>query len=147
MGQRQQERVSVTFMSGPLDGKTVTWKVPENGLNLILTIGRREGCEIMLDYDSQVSRTHARVIYDIHSKQFSLEDSDSRNGTYISTDGDPRQITTRTPLERGQLFRVGRTWLRVDPIRARPEQGSFLDELAVDELFDDEDDEADDAQF
>jgi pSer/pThr/pTyr-binding forkhead associated (FHA) protein len=124
---RSQERVSITFMSGPLDGKTMTWNLPEVGTELLITIGRRDGCEIMLDYDSQVSRQHARVIYDLPTKHFYVEDTNSRNGTYVGND----KITGKTPLERGQLFRAGRTWLRVDPIRPEPELVEDLENLLV----------------
>jgi pSer/pThr/pTyr-binding forkhead associated (FHA) protein len=124
---RAQERVSITFMSGPLDGKTMTWSVPDVGTELLITIGRRDGCDIMLDYDSQVSRQHARVIYELTSKQFFVEDTNSRNGTYIGTE----KLTGRSELQRGQLFRAGRTWLRVDPIRPEPELVEDLENFLV----------------
>lgn len=121
------ERISITFMNGPLDGKTMTWELPFIGAELVISIGRRDGSDIMLDYDSQVSRMHAQVIYDLINKLFYLEDLNSRNGTYLAED----RITGRVPLDRGQLFRVGRTWLRVDPIRPEPEMAEELDSVAL----------------
>jgi predicted component of type VI protein secretion system len=108
-------RVSITFMSGPLDGKTMTWSAAE-GSDLLLTIGRRDGCDIMLDYDSQVSRLHARVTYESGVRRFFLEDLNSRNGTFLNNE----KIGGKVSLERGQLFRAGRTWMRVDPTRPEP---------------------------
>ena len=43
---------------------------------------------------------------------FFLEDAQSRNGTFVERDRDP--IRSRTSLRPGVLFRIGRTWLRVD---------------------------------
>jgi predicted component of type VI protein secretion system len=111
-------RITVTFMSGPLDGKTLEWDRPDGEREMVLTIGRREGCDIPLDYDTQVSRLHARVVYDPASQAFSLEDAGSRNGTYLGSD----RLTGRASLQPGMLFRVGRTWLRIDPVRTAPQE-------------------------
>ena len=53
--------ISVTFMSGPLDGKTLTFEQPTSGEQRIITIGRRDTCDIHLGFDNQVSRLHARL--------------------------------------------------------------------------------------
>lgn len=102
--------ISITFMSGPWDGKTITWESPTEDNERILTIGRREGCDIILDFDSQVSRVHARVVYETHNGLFYLEDADSRNGTFLAGD----RVKGRVALPQGELFRVGRTWMRID---------------------------------
>jgi pSer/pThr/pTyr-binding forkhead associated (FHA) protein len=109
----ERDRVYATYMSGPLDGKTLSWELPHDADELILTIGRREGCDILLDYDSQVSRLHARVIYNLPTDTFYLEDAGSRNGTFLGNE----RLTQRIHLLPGTLFRVGRTWLRIDPPR------------------------------
>ncbi len=118
MARYPQGRVSITFMSGPLDGKTLTWDYPNNGDSLVLLIGRREGCDIVLNYDSQVSRQHARVVYNPSEHVFYLEDAGSRNGTFLGSS----KLENRALLPPGALFRVGRTWLRLDPPRAAPEE-------------------------
>ena len=110
MSQRGQQHISITFMSGPLDGKTVAWDYPTRDSEIVLTIGRRDGCDIALDYDSQVSRLHARLAYVPDESSFTLEDAGSRNGTFIGSD----RLTSRMALTPGVLFRVGRTWLRLD---------------------------------
>lgn len=104
-------RITSTYMSGPYDGKRLSWEVPEDADELILTIGRREGSYILLDYDAQVSRNHARVIYDIEDDVLFLEDVGSRNGTFFGQE----RIRERMKIEPGDLFRIGRTWLRIDP--------------------------------
>lgn len=118
-------RITATYMSGPLDGKTLTWDLPLDSDELVLTIGRREGCDILLDYDSQVSRLHARIIYEIPMEAYYLEDVGSRNGTFLGQD----KIKERVPITPGDLFRVGRTWLRIDPHAAVSEEQEFDDDL------------------
>lgn len=108
------EKISITLMSGPRDGEIMVFPVEEATPQtpLVLTIGRREGSDIRLNYDSQVSRQHAHLGFD--GTRFWLEDQGSRNGTFIDeerlNEGDRLVITPST------LFRVGRTWLRLDPL-------------------------------
>ncbi len=116
--------VSITYMSGPLDGKALHFDQPEPGDELVLTIGRREGCDIQLPFDSQASRLHARLVInaqmvtssesvpDPFVLSFWLDDMQSRNGTFLERDRE--QIRGRVSVRPGMLFRVGRTWLRVD---------------------------------
>ncbi len=111
-------QITISFMSGPFDGKWLAWDYPNEGRDLIVTIGRRETCDIILNYDSQVSRLHARVTYDIAAETFYLEDSGSRNGTFVNGE----RITERVQLRPGTMFRIGRTWLRLDPWHAAPEK-------------------------
>ncbi|CAG1012690.1 MAG: FHA domain-containing protein [Anaerolinea sp.] len=108
---KNRTQFCTTFMSGPQDGKTQEWLVPANADQVELTIGRLEGCDIHIEYDTQVSRQHARVLYDARHDLFYVEDAGSRNGTYL----EQTKITGRVPLKPGELFRVGRTWMRVDP--------------------------------
>jgi hypothetical protein len=114
---RSRGRIAVTLMSGPQDGKTLEWDRPEDDADMVLTIGRREGCDISLDYDTQVSRIHARLVYSPGNQRFYLEDAGSRNGTFVGS----ARLTERAALEPGTLFRVGRTWMRIDPSRPMPE--------------------------
>lgn len=103
--------ISITLMSGPRDGDTLHFAL--NGRDqLVITVGRREGSDILLTYDSQVSRAHARLIYDTRDMEFFLEDLGSRNGTFFVND----RVTQRESIHPGELFRVGRTWLRLDKL-------------------------------
>jgi pSer/pThr/pTyr-binding forkhead associated (FHA) protein len=110
----RREQIAVTYMSGPLDGKTLHWELPPDAEEMVVNIGRREGSDILLDYDSQVSRVHARVVYHAASDSFFLEDAGSRNGTFIGQQ--KLREKERAALKPGELFRVGRTWLRVEPL-------------------------------
>jgi pSer/pThr/pTyr-binding forkhead associated (FHA) protein len=116
--------ISITFMSGPFDGRTLSFEQPEAGEEKVLLIGRREGCDIHLHFDSQASRIHARLgilaipvtasesVENPYMFGFWLEDGNSRNGTFLERDKNP--IKGRVSLRPGVLFRVGRTWLRLD---------------------------------
>lgn len=118
------KEVSITFMSGPLDGKTLRFEQPETGGELVLTIGRRDGCDVQLSYDNQVSRVHARLgctsnavtasesVTNPFVLSFWLQDSGSRNGTFL--EHEKEAIHGRVNLRPGTLFRIGKTWLRLD---------------------------------
>jgi pSer/pThr/pTyr-binding forkhead associated (FHA) protein len=119
-----EREISITFMSGPLDGKTLRFEQPEVGDELTLNIGRREGCDIHLPFDNQISRLHARIgissapvtasdsVTEPYVLSFWLEDMRSRNGTFMEREKEP--LRGRSSLRPGTLFRVGRTWLRLD---------------------------------
>jgi pSer/pThr/pTyr-binding forkhead associated (FHA) protein len=119
-----KKEISVTYMSGPLDGKKLSFEQPDIGDERALSIGRREGCDIHLPFDSQVSRLHARMgcvsvpttstesVTDPYVLTFWLEDGGSRNGTFLEHEDDP--VQGRVSLRPGALFRIGRTWLRLD---------------------------------
>lgn len=119
-----RREISITFMSGPNDGITLNFTQPGRGEERALTIGRREGSDIHLPFDSQVSRNHARLICELkpastsdiedmpYVLQFWIEDMGSRNGTFIEKHSDP--IVGKVSFRAGSLFRIGRTWLRLD---------------------------------
>lgn len=121
---RHRSEISITFMSGPRDGEKLNFDQPERNGERIVTIGRRETCDIHLGFDNQVSRLHARLgcqstevtssesVTSPYVLQFWLEDGSSRNGTYIEKDPEP--IKSRVNLRPGTIFRIGRTWLRLD---------------------------------
>ncbi|NWG16431.1 MAG: FHA domain-containing protein [Chloroflexi bacterium] len=116
--------ISITFMSGPHDGKTLNFEQPDAGEERVLLIGRREGCDIHLHFDNQASRLHAKLgivsvpvtasesVENPFMLTFWLEDGGSRNGTFVEKERGT--IVGRVSLRPGSLFRVGRTWLRLD---------------------------------
>ena len=116
--------ISITFMSGPLDGHTMRFDQPPTGGSSVLTIGRREHCDIYLPFDNQVSRLHAKLgissvavtasesVAEPSVLAFWLEDGESRNGTFVERDKQP--LRGRSALRPGSLFRIGRTWMRLD---------------------------------
>lgn len=105
------DQIKIALMSGPQDGAVLTFeRFLDSDEPTVISIGRREGSDVCLNYDSQVSREHATLTYD--GESFWLEDKQSTNGTYL---GDEK-ITGRVQIEPGQLFRIGRTWLRIEPV-------------------------------
>jgi len=111
-------------MSGPDDGQTIHLSrehhdggVREDGTWTLL-FGRREACDVSIPFDTQVSRRHA-VLRITPADEFWLEDIGSLNGTFVGR----TRIDAPTRLERGQLFRLGRTWMRI-----QPEEGGVSDE-------------------
>jgi pSer/pThr/pTyr-binding forkhead associated (FHA) protein len=120
------DEIVVGLMSGPKDGDVLTFETLIGASTpLELTIGRREGCDVCLNYDSQVSREHALVIYD--GEKFWLEDTGSTNGTFV----DDERVEGRVEIRPGQMFRVGRTWLRIEPSLhlTPPDVGELPDDL------------------
>lgn len=108
-------QISITFMSGPRDGDTMTFSLDPDTFEapFILTIGRREDTDVILHYDNQVSRLHVNLTYD--GNGFWIEDTGSRNGTFLANN-DRIPENQKVKIEAGELFRVGKTWLRLDPL-------------------------------
>ena len=97
--------VELMIMSGPDDGKIIRLDRPKHGEAYIL--GRREDIDVSLPYDSQISRQHTRLF--LMDGQWHVQDLDSRNGTYV----EHKKIDSITRIAPGQMFRMGRTWLRL----------------------------------
>jgi pSer/pThr/pTyr-binding forkhead associated (FHA) protein len=117
------DEIRISLMSGPQDGFQHRFPMPRGGKEVVLSIGRNEDSDIPLAYDSQVSRAHAQLICAVNDDTMleagqhqrltiDLVDVGSRNGTLIR---DRRLFGERVEIEPGELFRVGRTWLRIDP--------------------------------
>lgn len=109
-----RKTISITFMSGPLDGKTLSWDVPQDGSELTIVIGRNHGLHVSIGYDQQVSRTHAHLIYEPSTDRFFLVDKNSRNRTFVGLREEAIEVEKRHEIAPDTLFRVGRTWLRLD---------------------------------
>lgn len=104
------------IMSGVDDGLQLSFS-SENGDGVldgdgwIIRMGRRDDNEICLRNDTYSSREHARLRWE--KERWWLEDGESKNGTYLEDDTDESRVSGVIPIEPGQLFRVGRTWLRI----------------------------------
>lgn len=104
------------IMSGVQDGLMLEF-IAENGDGTLdndewsLSIGRQEDCDICLVNDTYISRKHARLLR--QQQRWSLEDLSSKNGTYIEGDDQDLRITGSVELQPNQLFRIGRTWMRL----------------------------------
>lgn len=99
------QALELMIMSGPDDGTVLHRSAPGQPDGYVL--GRREDCDVVLPYDSQISRAHARLT--VAQAQWYLEDLGSKNGTFIGH----VKVQGKTRLEPGQMFRMGRTWLRL----------------------------------
>lgn len=111
-------QVQIMVMSGVDDGTLYTFDCAHDGLmtesGWMLTIGRREDNDLCLRGDVFVSRQHANLIW--HDGRWHLKDIDSTNGSFVESHHDPftdERITGVIPLQPGQLFRIGRTWLKL----------------------------------
>jgi len=120
--------ISLTLMSGPRDGEMLRFKTNPGGVPTTLSFGRRETCDIPLAYDSQVSRLHAHLI--LEGDQFFIEDLSSRNGTFI----DKQRIEGKVAIHPGAMFRVGRTWVRLDSLP--PDETQAAEAISNDENLD-----------
>jgi len=118
-------KISIVVMSGVDDGTVFKYDVDKGDGTFsenhwTISIGRMEHCDIRLLSDNYISRDHAKL-HCVNS-QWWLEDCNSRNGTFITSINDffkDTRVRKLIPLEVNQLFRVGRTWLRLQT----PESG------------------------
>jgi pSer/pThr/pTyr-binding forkhead associated (FHA) protein len=102
-------------MSGPDDGQVLYLDQDRDGQlepdgTWSIMFGRREECDVSIPFDTQVSRRHAYLHLQPDGR-FVLEDVGSLNGTFLSKN--KTRIEEPVLVERGQLFRLGRTWVRI----------------------------------
>jgi pSer/pThr/pTyr-binding forkhead associated (FHA) protein len=100
----------LTYMSGPDDGRSERFDVPDSGG--AVTIGRIAQTGICIPNDPEASRQHARLFF--RDGAWWLEDLGSANGTFIGEFAASRKIASATKLIPGQIFRVGLTRLRLE---------------------------------
>lgn len=110
--------LTLMFMSGVEDGKSLTLLAEagdgiENLDSWTLTIGRQDDRDIRLQRDSFISREHATLTS--RGGEWWLSDLNSRNGSFIEVDGEEARVKEPTRIDEGQLFKIGRTWLRIQP--------------------------------
>ena len=94
-------KVTVEILSGPLDGEVYNF-------SNTVDIGRDSACEIPIKVDRFISRHHARIL--LVEPECFLEDLDSTNGTFVND----KRLKGRIVLEKGQVFRVGKTWMQIE---------------------------------
>lgn len=108
--------IVIMIMSGPDDGQKVylSQRSGKGHLNAdgswSLAFGRHTDCDIIVPFDTQVSRQHATLRIEPDDTLW-LVDAGSLNGTFVGE----QRVTEPTLIQRGQLFRMGRTWMRVQP--------------------------------
>ncbi len=109
-------RLTVMIMSGVDDGALLNFDTEDgtrSGKAWTLGIGRREEQDICLRNDTFVSRDHAFLHW--RNGRWWLEDCDSKNGTFVEDQDEDARVVGTIPIGAGQLFRIGRTWLRIQP--------------------------------
>jgi pSer/pThr/pTyr-binding forkhead associated (FHA) protein len=104
------------IMSGVEDGLLLSFALENGdgtreGDDWLLRLGRSDDNDICLRSDTFSSRRHAQLR--LRAGQWWLEDCSSKNGTFIEGQVDDVRIEQPVPLQFNQLFRVGRTWLRL----------------------------------
>lgn len=108
---------TLTFMSGPSDGETVS--LDGKGTPATIEIGRSVAVGgLALPWDPDTSRTHARLV--LRESAWWLEDAGSRNGTFLGEFAASTTLTGPVRLAPGQVFRCGLTRLRIEPESAVP---------------------------
>ena len=104
-----EQTVTLTFMSGSRDGEVV--QLTTAGAPQSVSIGRTAPCELVLADDPDMSRRHARIVW--NGSSWTLEDMGSSNGTFIGEFQAARRITGSSLITEGEIFRVGLTRLRL----------------------------------
>ncbi|OGA49507.1 MAG: hypothetical protein A3F74_19550 [Betaproteobacteria bacterium RIFCSPLOWO2_12_FULL_62_58] len=102
-------KLTLTFMSGSRDGEVV--QLQTAGAPPSISIGRLAPCELAISDDPDLSRRHARLVW--NGSSWMLEDLDSSNGTFIGEFQAARRVSGPTPIKDGDIFRVGLTRLRL----------------------------------
>lgn len=113
--------VSIMIMSGVEDGTTFELHPktdPQTKVsNWLIRIGRKDDNDLCLRNDTFVSRYHANLL--LKDDSWILEDNNSTNGSFIENDEDllmDKRIVGSIHISYDQLFRVGRTWLRLQQV-------------------------------
>jgi pSer/pThr/pTyr-binding forkhead associated (FHA) protein len=117
-----EHRVTLMIMSGVEDGSSLEYSTDQaDGLlsedRWTISIGRRDDNDICLRNDTYVSRQHAYLHW--LEETWWLEDCESTNGTFLDNPEnffEDQPVKGRIKINNGQLFRVGRTWLRIQPV-------------------------------
>ena len=112
--------VTIVIMSGVEDGVEQTFDTA-NGDGQVdnqswsIGIGRRDDNDLVLKNDTFVSRHHAKLHY--QGSQWWLEDINSTNGTFTENVDQffmDTKVTGTVLLDPDLMFRVGRTWLKIE---------------------------------
>ncbi len=113
--------LEVMIMSGVEDGLPLNYSIENgdgeltnDGQRWVIRIGRREDSDVCLRNDTFVSRVHAYIIWE--RERWWLEDNNSTNGTYVANGDLDARVQGTIPINPGDLFRIGHTWMRIQPV-------------------------------
>jgi pSer/pThr/pTyr-binding forkhead associated (FHA) protein len=101
--------LALTFMSGSRDGEEI--QLDSAGSPPSISIGRDAPCELVISDDPDLSRRHARIVW--NGSSWMLEDLNSSNGTFLGEFQATRKLSEPTAIKGGEIFRVGLTRLRL----------------------------------
>jgi pSer/pThr/pTyr-binding forkhead associated (FHA) protein len=107
-------QISVMIINGANDGQVYTFDMKAR-----IRIGRDLENEITLLDDPAVSRYHGEIMWD--NGYWILRDLDSQNGIFVEGTGrlginSGTRVRGEVSIDGGQLFRIGRTWLRFQTV-------------------------------
>jgi len=94
-------KAHIEIIGGEMDGI-------ELFISKTASIGRDKGCDISIPVDRFVSKKHAMLR--LWSEGYILEDLGSTNGTFV----DEEPVRKPVLLSNGQIFKVGRTLLKIN---------------------------------
>ena len=101
--------LTLTFMSGSRDGEVI--ELQTAGSPPSVSIGREAPCEVVITDDPDLSRRHARILW--NGSAWMLEDLNSSNGTFIGEFQAARRLSRSTEIKDGHIFRAGLTRMRL----------------------------------
>jgi pSer/pThr/pTyr-binding forkhead associated (FHA) protein len=101
------QTLTLIFMSGSRDGEEVQFDAV--GSPPSVSIGREVPCELVITDDPDLSRRHARIVW--NGSSWTLEDLNSSNGTFIGEFQAARRLSGTGSIKVGEIFRVGLTRL------------------------------------
>ncbi|MEP7292406.1 MAG: FHA domain-containing protein [Chloroflexota bacterium] len=109
-------QIDIMVMSGVDDGLVMSYSTANGDGVLdqdewVITLGRRDDNDLCLRNDTFSSRYHARLYW--RGESWWLEDCNSKNGSFVEEDDEDARVSGMLELGHAQLFRVGRTWLRI----------------------------------
>lgn len=99
--------IVITVLSGVEDGKIIELsKTP-------FMLGRHPDDDVLLPYDTKVSRHHARVTKEdiLHFiEDVGSEGKGSANGTFVNE----KRVTSKTPISTGDEILLGGVWVKIE---------------------------------
>ncbi|HEX3047593.1 MAG TPA: FHA domain-containing protein [Bacillota bacterium] len=111
--------LKLTCLSGMRDGEIIQVQnhpsLAETNDVMEVILGRSEDCMVSFPEDPELSRRHARLLWNVPNSSWRLEDLKSTNGTYLGEFKQAKRISEPVALAYGDVFRVGRTCLRLEP--------------------------------
>lgn len=105
--------LKLTCMSGMQDGESFQFQLRDDPAEVLL--GRSEDCTVSFPEDPELSRRHARLLWNSQNAFWQLEDLKSTNGTYLGEFKEAKRVGEPVALTYSDIFRVGRTCLRLEP--------------------------------